>query len=114
MSPIPLHNVEFLSCGSPGTSIAFPAVSARCSSFLGTKRREAEVKDALPPEAQGVAKCLVTGDSVTESPVHLCHVFHERHWSNHPMVSCLRETSLESKLISANFSSYRVSNGHGA
>ena len=114
MSPILLDTVGPLSCGSPSTSIAFRAVNARYSFFLDTKRREAQVKDAIPPNAQDVAKCLVTGDSATESPIHLCHVFHERYWSNHPMVSRLREMSLASRLIYATLSSYRVSNGHGA
>ncbi|ETW79435.1 hypothetical protein HETIRDRAFT_321429 [Heterobasidion irregulare TC 32-1] len=79
MTPILIDNVGILSCGSPGTS----------SFFLITKWREAQVKNTLPPEAQEVAKCLLTGESATESPVYLCHVFHECYWSNHPMLSCL-------------------------
>ena len=114
MTPILLDNVGILSCGSPSTSIAFRAVNARYSFFLDTKRREAQVKDAIPPNAQDVAKCLVTGDSATESPIHLCHVFHERYWSNHPLVSGLRKLSAAPKLIIADPSSYRVLNGPGA
>ncbi|ETW79478.1 hypothetical protein HETIRDRAFT_322943 [Heterobasidion irregulare TC 32-1] len=90
MSPIILDTVGPLSCGSTSTPIAFRAVNARYSFSLDTKRREAQVKDAIPPNAQDVANCIVTGDSATESPIHLCHVSHERHWSNHHMLNLSR------------------------
>ena len=68
----------------------------------------------VPSEFESPEKCLVTGDLATESPVHLCHVFHERHWSNHPLVSSLRKSFSVSKLTTVDPTSYRVLNGHGA
>ncbi|ETW79450.1 hypothetical protein HETIRDRAFT_322073 [Heterobasidion irregulare TC 32-1] len=53
------------------------------------KRRRARSSNPVPAGPEATEKCLVTGDSMTESPIHLCHVFHERHWSNHPMLSRL-------------------------
>ncbi|ETW76198.1 hypothetical protein HETIRDRAFT_162955 [Heterobasidion irregulare TC 32-1] len=32
------------------------------------------------------ARCLITGDSAAESPVHLCYVLNERRWINHFML----------------------------
>ena len=96
--------------------VAFPAVKTRYSSIIDEKRPRAGSRNRVPSISQHTENsenCIVTGDSATESPVHLCHVFHERYWRNHPMVSCLRGKSLVSKLISANLSSYCVSNGHG-
>ena len=72
----------------------FPTVHARRSSFLDKKRRRAGSRNHVPTRSINVERCLVTGDLATESPVHLCHVFHERYWSNHPMVSRLRKIRL--------------------
>ena len=70
--------------------------------------------DHTPSKSEFPEMCLVTGDLATEAPVHLCHVFHERYWSNHPLVSGLRKLSAAPKLIIADPSSYRVLNGPGA
>ncbi|ETW84879.1 hypothetical protein HETIRDRAFT_416489 [Heterobasidion irregulare TC 32-1] len=42
--------------------------------------------------------CLVTGDLATDSPVHLCHVIHERYWRNHPMVTLMLSMDIVDKL----------------
>ncbi|ETW79438.1 hypothetical protein HETIRDRAFT_322579 [Heterobasidion irregulare TC 32-1] len=54
------------------------------------KRCRASSKNHIPDEpSKDTEKCLVTGDLETESSVHLCYVFHERHWNNHPLLSRL-------------------------
>ena len=70
--------------------------------------------DHTPSESEFPEMCLVTGDLATEAPVHLCHVFHERYWSNHPLVSGLRGSLSVSKLNTVDPSSYLVLNGYGA
>ena len=67
---------------------------AKCSSFLDKNRHRARLSNDIIIEHQDTEKCLVTGDSATESPVHLCHVFPECHWTNHPLASRLYKIHL--------------------
>ncbi|ETW79507.1 hypothetical protein HETIRDRAFT_419216 [Heterobasidion irregulare TC 32-1] len=43
----------------------------------------------VPAEPNETENCLITRDLAADFPVYLCHVFHERYWSNHPMLSRL-------------------------
>ena len=86
-------NVDSSSHSSPSMSL-FTLPMQGAQPFLDKKRRRAGSRNHIPTMSQHAERCLVTGDLATESPVYLCHVFHERYWNNHPLVSCSRNIHL--------------------
>ena len=77
---------------SKWSSRSLPAENSQKLTFTDPKRRRARSERQGPSTQTKTshkkdARCLITGDSAAESPVHLCYVLNECHWINHPMVS---------------------------